>query len=433
MIALFKSQIVQRLGTIKSVGALAAGNLLSSLLGAVAGLLVARFISPEVNGQFRLYTIPLMYLTFLHLGTFDGLYRQIPFYIGKNQPEQVNRMASSSGAWNWFVSVFVAFVFVCLALWCSLRGDWLGVAGWMAQAITCFSIFYGGYMGSTYRTLNNFVLLAKIQLVQAVIAFCLVLTVVFWGFYGLCLRSALPVLIAVIWFHCARPLKIDLRFDLSAFKDVIKVGAPLCFWGTLYSSIWTATEFALVLHFGGLKAVGLFSVAHIIRESFTVLPQAVHQVIMPRVVESFARHNGVGEYFKRTVWVTLGLGLLLCLLGAAALKYFVPVFLPRYTDGIDLMQICLYFSIVQALQIPLNGLAATGDAWLWGRSILVGSIVFVAFIFLLGSVLSGALLVVVSSLCGRIGRTVFAYWDFHLLLRRENTNDLTPIIKATCQ
>jgi hypothetical protein len=58
----------------------------------VGGILVARFIGPEINGQFRLFTIPLMYLTFLHLGTFDGLHRQIPFFIGRQQSDHVKKL-----------------------------------------------------------------------------------------------------------------------------------------------------------------------------------------------------------------------------------------------------------------------------------------------------------------------------------------------------
>ena len=93
---------------LRSVAALFGGNITTSFLGAIGGLLVARYLGPEVTGRFRVYTIPLMYLTFLHLGTFDGLWRQIPYYTGKEMPEKVASVASAAGAWNALVSGLVA-------------------------------------------------------------------------------------------------------------------------------------------------------------------------------------------------------------------------------------------------------------------------------------------------------------------------------------
>ena len=210
-----KDRIDAQRHIVRSIGSLASGNLAGALLGAVGGIIVARFIAPEVNGQFRLFTIPLMYMTFFHFGTFDGLSRHIPFYIGRNQPEHVEKLASAAGAWNLGVTSIVASGFLLCALWGLLHGNHVAAAGWFSQTLVCAGVFYGGYLGSTYRTLHNFVVLARIQFIQASIAFCLVLTVVFWGFYGLCLRSAVPIIFGVWLLHRARPLRMRLSFGES--------------------------------------------------------------------------------------------------------------------------------------------------------------------------------------------------------------------------
>jgi O-antigen/teichoic acid export membrane protein len=411
--------------TIKSIGALASGNLAGSLLGAVGGILVARFVGPEVNGQFRLFTIPLMYLTFLHLGTFDGLYRQIPFYIGRDQPDHVEKLASSAGAWNLFVTAVVASGFLLCALWGLMQGNYADSVGWFSQALTCVGIFYGGYLGATYRTLNNFVVLARIQLIQATIAFCLVFTVSLWGFYGLCLRSAVPAILTVWFFHRARPLRIALSFNFSAFKEVVKIGMPLCFWGTLYTSLWVAAEYSLMLYYGGVKAVGLFAVAAIMRESLSILPQSVHQVFMPRVVESYARVGGVGSAAKRTFLVAGMLSLFMAvivLIISVLLNYFVPLFIPKYIDGLALMKVCLGLVVIHAASLPLNGLVATGQSWLYGKGILAGLITFPLAVYVLNPLIGGMLAVAIGSLVGRLFRTAVAYFDLYMLMRLERVN-----------
>ena len=94
--------------TIRSVTALFSSNIISSVLTAIGGLLVARFLGPEEIGSFRAFTIPLTYLMFLDLGTNDGLWRQIPYYVGKEMPERVDALASAAGAFNLFMSVVVS-------------------------------------------------------------------------------------------------------------------------------------------------------------------------------------------------------------------------------------------------------------------------------------------------------------------------------------
>lgn len=408
---------------LRSISAVAGGNLAGSILGAVAGIIVARFVDPEVNGQFRLFTIPLMYLTFLHLGTFDGLHRQIPLNIGHDRPDHVEKIAAAAGAWNLIVTFVVGSGFLLYALWGLLHNNHIDAFGWLSQALACVGIYYGGYLGATYRTLHNFVVFARIQLIQATIAFCFVFTVALWGFYGLCLRAAIPTLFGVWLYQRARPLRMPLRFDLSALKEVVWIGMPFCFWGTLDTSLWLAVEYSLMLKFGGVVGVGLFSVAVVMRESISILPQSVHQVFMPRVVESFARQGRIRKAIRHSLQAAVALSVLMVvvvLVITVLLNYFVPAFIPKYVEGLPLMKVCLWLAVIQAAMLPLNGLFATGKIWLYGRGVLAGLLIFPLAVYLLNPLIGGMLAVAVGSLIGRLVRMVVAYLDLFIVARQES-------------
>ena len=405
-----------------SVAALFGGNITSSILGALGGLLVARFIGPEVAGHFRIFTIPLMYLAFLHLGTFDGLWRQIPFYTGKNMPEKVEALAAAAGAWNALVSGLVSVAFLVCALLALVRGDFYGVAGWLSQLLCCWGVFYGGYLGATYRTIHQFVALARIQLVQAVLNFALVFIVPFIGFFGLCIRSAVPAIVGVGLYHQNRPLKIRYRLDRAAFGEVVRVGLPFSFWGSLYTSIWGATESALMLSLGGLTGLGLFAVASVMRDGMNVLPHSIYQVMTPRVVEAYAREGSVRNANARSLFLTAGLTVamvVIVLICSYFLGVLVPVAIPKYAGGVPLMKVCLWFSVLQAAELPFNTLFATGRSWLYGRGVIVGLIVFPLSAFLLKPSLGGILAVALGSLLGKMARTLVAYGEIVALTRRE--------------
>ena len=370
-----RARISKNRQTIRSVTALLSSNIVSSVLTAIGGLLVARFLGPEETGSFRAYTIPLTYLIFLHLGTWDGLWRQIPYYVGKEMPEQVDALASAAGAFNLFVSVVVSFGFICCATYSLVHHDLYGVFGWLSQAFFCWGVFYGGYLTSTYRTLNHFVTLARIQVAQAILAFGMVFLLPFLRFYGLCARAAFPSFLAVWLYHRNRPLKVSYRFDTKALRELIKIGLPFSFWGNLYTSVWTATESALVLSLSGVSALGLFSVAAVMRGAVNSLPLAIWQVLTPRVVTAFARDGSVRNANARIMWVTAGLTgfmILLACAGSFLLDLFVPYFIPKYVAGIPVMKVCLWFPVVEAAFLPINTLFATGRPWLYGRSVIAG-------------------------------------------------------------
>jgi hypothetical protein len=282
--------------------------------------------------------------------------------------------------------------------------------------------FYGGYLTSTYRTLHHFVALARIQAAQAILAFGLVFSLPFLGFYGLCGRVALPSCLAVCLYHRTRPLKVSYRFDIKTLKALIKMGLPFSFWGNLYTSIWVATESALVLSLNGVSALGLFAVATVMRAAVNSLPQAIWQVLTPRVVTAFARDGSVRNANARIMWVAAGftgMMILFAYTGSFLLELFVPYFIPKYVAGIPVMKVCLWFPVVEAAFLPINTLFATGRPWLYGRSVIAGIIVFPLATYLLLPVLGGLLAVAVGSLLGRSARTLAAYFDLIALTRQE--------------
>ncbi|MFZ0927698.1 MAG: hypothetical protein WAN11_03810 [Syntrophobacteraceae bacterium] len=420
-----RARISRSRQTIRSVLALLSSSITSSVLTAVGGLLVARFIGPEVYGAFRAYTIPLTYLVLLHLGTWDGLWRQIPYYVGKEKPERVDALASAAGAFNLFTSIVVSCGFVFCAAYSLAHHELYGFAGWLSQVLCCWGIFYGGYLTSTYRTLHHFVTLARIQVAQALLTFGAVFSLPFLGFYGLCARVGFPSFLAVWLYHRYRPIKVSYRFDTKTLRELIRIGLPFSFWGGLYTSVWAATESALVLSLGGVSALGLFSVAVVMAGAVSSLPNAVWQVLTPRVVTNLAREGSVRNANARIIWVTAGLTgsmILLACAGSFLLELFVPHFIPKYVPGIPVMKVCLWFPVVQAAFLPMNTLFATGRPWLFGRSVIAGIIVFAIATYLLLPVAGGLLAVAAGSLLGRAARTIAGYLDLIALTRREGLN-----------
>jgi hypothetical protein len=143
----------------------------------------------------------------------------------------------------------------------------------------------------------------------------------------------------------------------------------------------------------------------------------------PRVVEAYAREGSVRTANARSLVVTAGLTgtmVLVVLLCSWLVGLLVPLAIPKYVDGIPLMKVCLWFSVLQAAALPFNTLFATGRSWLYGRGVILGLIVFPISAYLLAPSLGGILAVALGSLLGRAARTLVAYGEIVLLTRRES-------------
>ena len=153
--------------------------------------------------------------------------------------------------------------------------------------------------------------------------------------------------------------------------------------------------------------------AIVLRDGICVLPNAITQVLLPRAVEGFAQDGSVRNANAKSAWLTVGLTafmVLIVLVVSYSIDFLVPLAIPKYVDGIPLMNICLWFAVVQTASLPLNTLFATGRSWLYGRGVIA---------YLLTPTFGGVIAVAIGSLLGRTARIIVAYLEIFMLIRRE--------------
>ena len=123
-------------------------------------------------------------------------------------------------------------------------------------------------------------------------------------------------------------------------------------------------------------------------------------------------------------WITLAASMfmiVIVLIASQLLTILVPIGIPKFTGGITLMKICLWFAVVQAASLPLNTLFATGKSWRYGKGVLIGFGIFLTSAYFLSSILDGVLAVALGSLLGQASRTLSGYWEIHTIMAGEGT------------
>ncbi|MGA2030830.1 MAG: oligosaccharide flippase family protein [Thermoguttaceae bacterium] len=323
------------------VGVLAGGNVASSALRMLGGILQARLTPPAVLGLFNGIGLVLGYTRFLQLGILNGLNRELPYFIGQGDHKRTNELAAAAAAWAILLGGVVGLGLGGVSLWCLIRGEWWLAAGWAANAVAAFIFFYGTmYLQATYRTTHDFARLSVVNVVQSAVALVLVGLIALMSFYGLCLRAAFSGLIGLAILYYWRPLRVSPRWNWRDLRHLLIIGLPIFGVGEL-AAFLTTFDSTLVLHYLGKEGMGLYAMVLVAGTTLELLPLAVGQVMYPRMAEHYGRTHNLATMMTMTIKPSLCLVAGMVPLVVVAWILAGPLtrlILPKYVEAIPAMQ-----------------------------------------------------------------------------------------------
>jgi O-antigen/teichoic acid export membrane protein len=367
-------------------GILAGGNLLASVLRLAGGLLQARLVDPEVLGLFNSIALVLGYASFLHLGVFNGLNREFPYFIGKGRREYAVQLAAMAQAWALLLSALICGGLLAVAGWHLVEGRFPLAAGWATNGLTAFSIFYSThYLQSTYRTSGDFARLALANVVGNAVALALLVLVALLSFYGLCLRALLFAALQMAVLYCWRPVRAGPKWNFAHLKHLLIIGLPIYGAGQLYA-FWTYLDQTLVLHCTGECGLGLYAMVIVAGATLDLLPSALGQVLYPRMAEQFGRTESLREAVRLTVKPVLAtaagmvpvIALAIAMVGPA-----VSLLLPKYVEAIPAMQWSLVVPFLTTFAAPSNAFVLAKRQGLFVVGTVAGMLAYLAAVWLL--------------------------------------------------
>lgn len=385
-----------------SICVFASGNLLVSALSALGGIIQARWISPEVMGEFRKYGILTGYFTVFLVVTNDGLARQYSYLIGKGERDESERVAGAAKSWYLFSSWLATAIFSFLIIRAGLRKEWVAVLGWATQVVLSWSVLYGAYLGILYRNAHDFKKLTVNAVVGSALSFILLVAVKFFGFWGLCVRQSVGTGVG-LWLTIRNaPLKVKPVVDIARLKHLARIGIPMSLAGYLSTSLWSSTEAFVILKQCGEKALGLVAVALFIVGAAQTLTNSIHQVYVPRITQHFGKNDDFVASLRFTLKPTAINFLVSLVIVAATLLCISPLMqllIPKYVEAVPSIRLLIWILPLQALQMPLILFKANLMYWHLFIPAVAGFLLFLGLAWLANDSLVG---LIVASLSGRV-------------------------------
>lgn len=365
----------------------ASAQVIYNVLRLIAGFLVVRIIAPEIYGLFSGVGVFLGYVMMGHIGTLNGLGRELPFQLGKGNDKLVNDYANT-GYW---ISIFIGFIAFLLFSFLAIKSyfymhDFNLMLVYATYAIIAFfHITNNAYLPVLYRTNSDFELLSKINIISAIVNIITVLLVYHFAFYGLLGRAVILIIIRFLLLYHFRPLKIKPKIDLNSFKVLLKVGLPIYAVGQV-RPLWATIQNNILFSVGGALQFGYYALVNIINGAIGVIPVAFNQVVYPRMAIQSGKGLGKNEILsqvKKPTFFQFVLLLSVAIIGAIVLPYIIPLILPKYSHGIEAAQWAFFIPVIQSLGLVNNYYNVIKKQKYYLISLIIGALIGLGYVLLM--------------------------------------------------
>jgi len=368
----------------KVIARYASAQIASNFLRLLSGFLVVSFIDPDLYGQFSGIGVFLGYILLGHGGIVNGLSRELPYELGRNNDQYAKQMASSV----YVLSVAICFVaslsFLGFGIKFLLQGDTTTAFIYFAYTIIGgLHLLNKQFLPTLYRTNKDFDSLSKQNISVGLGNVITVILVYFFSLYGLIARGIILALLEFYLLFKNKPYKLSFVYHLKHFRTLFKTGLPIFMVGQV-GPIWNTIMNNIIFSGSGALNFGLYSLSTIIQGAFGVIPHSFSQVIYPRMSIMLGQGKSVSYIVRSSLkpivfqfFVMAGISII----GVLLLPIVIPIILPKYTEGILAAQWMLFVPVAQSFG-ALNNIYNVVKKQKWYfLSLLTGAIVGSLYIY----------------------------------------------------
>ena len=324
----------------------------------LAGLIVINWLSPEDLGLWNSIYVALYYVSFMQLGVFNALNREMPFYLGKGMPKFAQSLVATT-QWHSKILVLIVligtFVFVGFCFINSVYNDKILFSIANLGLVIALQLTIN-FLTVTFRANKSFKVLTKINFIQSAVILFSLIAVYIYGYYGYVFRFVIISLSLFIMMYAKRPFKIKSRLDISNYKLLLKTGVPL-FILVFGLNITDTFNRLVLLKISDYESIGYYYPAIAIIVAMRVLPGAVSQFLYPKISFEVGKSNDLNKIWG-WIWKTLisivAIMTPFAILGYFILPYMFELFFSEYIKSIDAAQLALFSGLFAGSYIIMN-------------------------------------------------------------------------------
>ncbi len=332
------------------------------LTNMASAFIILRWVPPGEMGLWYSLALVETYSSFVQLGVFNGLNRELPYRLGRQDPRALQFVSTSQGFSLAVVGLMsvgaIASVFV------SSDPDVRYVLPVIFLAGACS--LYQQFLASTYRAKLAFRKLSIIYFIDAVVSAGTLPLVYYLGYAGLPFRYILLALTGTVIRYIWRPFRVPTHFTPQVFGSLLKVGIPLYAFSYILGAAETFPRLVL-LSKGTLEMVGLLAPAMAMISLMVLVPSSLTQYAYPHMSYQLGATDNPESLWPIAWKASCGymvFAIPVLVIGLFAVPPVIRVFLPEYIEGIDAVRWILVAGVFLGSKMSISALNSL-KAWRW--------------------------------------------------------------------
>jgi O-antigen/teichoic acid export membrane protein len=319
-------------------------NVLNSFIGLASGFVTYRYIDPSLLGIWATFTVFEVYATITRFGVVNGMNRELPFELGRNNIDLAKSYASTTLGYTILSYSFLIIIIPTVLFKLNVNiGNYNFFICLIAIILRILAESYSTYLTGTISSNAHFDKLSKIQYVQSIFRVLTIGLIVLYGFYGLIARELFLSILQMMQLHWARTFHLKPSLKLAVLKKLVQTGFPLFILSFLISTIDTIPRVFLI-KYGTTELVGLFSPILILLNSASLIPNAISSYLYPKLSFDWGKNNNLLSLWRRvklTLLISILISLPLSILVFLFSDYLMHFF-PKYANVTPYLKIsCL--------------------------------------------------------------------------------------------
>ena len=371
------AMVAERPSQARAIASFFSGSLAASGLSLLASLLVTRWTPPGQLGVWNFALLVSTYLSALQGGVFNGLNRQLPYYLGRGDTAAFNRAANAAHGWCVGLSAASVVVTLALAAVFAYLGAMTTVWTILAIGVVVSSSWFLQFFTVGYSGTSKFGAMARRNALNAAAGVPMAFLALVFGYGGLLMRAASMAALNIALLARHRPLASRPHWDPRTLWALGRIGFPIWAVGQLVAAFMTLDRVVLA---GSSENLGFYSIAAQFAALALMVPTAFNAVHYPQMARDYGashRARPIWRQGARAAFTAAGCGLALWIPCWFLIPIFVQHVLPAYTPGIGAARWAALTGVAMAPSIFGNifNLLGRQDVYLLGSAVGLGAFV----------------------------------------------------------
>jgi O-antigen/teichoic acid export membrane protein len=334
----------------------------------ISGIILIRWMQPGEIGLWNSFSVLLPYALFFQLGIFNGLNRELPFFLGKGNETVVNDLVASASWLSRLLVILSVLILPVILIGYILffQSQNIYIISILAIGIMIAAQFSGNFLTVTFRAKQSFDQLSKAYLIQGFLILFSLYMIYKWKYEGMLIRAVLLSITLPLMLYFIRPFRVAARFIKKPLHLLIRTGLPL-FSFAYAQGITRTLNRVVLLSISGVLAVGYYSPALAILTAMKLLPSILGQYLYPQMSYQLGQGSDPKLLWKWVWKSSLGLVLILTPVGIAGwfiIPWLIKTYFTQYTEGIFATQLAVVSGILSGAIVGFNVLFSL-KSWKW--------------------------------------------------------------------